>query len=153
VGVATVVAKLFHIFAPQRAFFGQKDAAQIAVLRQMVRDLDFELELVVCPIVREPGGLALSSRNQYLSPEERRKASVLSRALDAGVRAFQSGANSLELLNAAACGLTEEPSVRLDYLVLVDPKTLLPVERAEAGALLAIAAIVGSTRLIDNRIL
>ena len=154
VGVATVVAKLFNIFTPQRAFFGQKDAAQVAVLRQMMRDLDFDLEMVVCPIVREPDGLAMSSRNQYLSLEERRQAGVLSRALAAGFKVFQQGEHATaSILGAAADVLTEEPAVRLDYLALVDRDTLLPLEIARSGALLAVAAMVGSTRLIDNQIL
>ena len=153
-GVATVVAKLFHVLAPQRAFFGQKDAAQIAVLQQMVRDLDFDVELVVCPIVREPDGLAMSSRNRYLSVEERRRALVLSRALQAGAAAFRQGtAGPAEILAAAHDALQTESGVRVDYLALVDRHTLLPVERAAQGGLLAVAAYCGATRLIDNEIL
>ena len=151
VGVATIVAKLFHGFAPQRAFFGQKDAAQIAVLRQMVRDLDFDLELIVCPIVREADGLAMSSRNRYLSPEERRQSLVLSRALAAGVKVFQGGSGMpREVLQAVQHVFEQEPSVRVDYAALVDRDTLLPVEEAKAGDLLAVAGYLGSTRLIDN---
>jgi pantoate--beta-alanine ligase len=153
-GVATIVAKLFHVFAPQRAFFGQKDAVQVAVLRQMVRDLDFDLELVVGPIVRDADGLALSSRNQYLSVEERKQALVLSRALAAGARMYEAGdPDSSAIIGAAAAVMASEPTVRLDYLALVDRDTLLPVETAATGTMLAVAAIVGTTRLIDNVIL
>jgi pantoate--beta-alanine ligase len=150
-GVATVVAKLFHIVGPDKAFFGQKDAAQVAVLRRMVRDLNFDLELVVCPTVREMDGLALSSRNRYLSPSERAQALVLSRALQAMVAAFRAGERQVvRLLEAGQEIMAAEPQVRIDYLTIVDPDTLLPLESASAGALAAVAAHVGTTRLIDN---
>lgn len=153
-GVATVVAKLFHIVLPDKAFFGQKDAAQIAVLRKMVRDLNFPLELVVCPIVREPDGLAMSSRNRYLSPEERRQALVLSRALREVERLNASGVTSAhELIAAAGEVLASEPSVRVDYCKMVDPDTLEDLADIRGGALAAIAAFVGATRLIDNVLL
>ena len=153
-GVATVVAKLFHLTAPDKAFFGQKDAAQVAVLLQMVRDLNFALELVVVPIVREPDGLAMSSRNRYLSADERKQALVLSQALAAAVRVYQDGTRDWPALEASASQvLIGAPAVRLDYLALVDPFTLMPLDEAVAGALLAIAAFVGTTRLIDNRLL
>ena len=153
-GVATVVAKLFHIAAPDKAFFGQKDAAQVAVLRQMVRDLDFELEIVVGPIVRDPDGLAMSSRNRYLSPAERKQALVLSQALSAAVDAYAGGERvAIALLQIAQDVLAAEAGVRVDYCSLVDPLTLLPLSQAGAGALLAVAAWVGTTRLIDNRLL
>ncbi len=153
-GVATVVAKLFHIVTPDRAFFGQKDAAQVAVLRAMVRDLDFGLELVVCPTVREPDGLALSSRNQYLSATERSQALVLPRALEAVRSAFAHGERAPErLLAPGRAVLAEEPAVRLDYFVAVDPATLEPVAAAAPGTLVAVAALVGTTRLIDNVLL
>ncbi len=153
-GVATVVAKLFHLAAPEKAFFGQKDAAQLAVLRQMVRDLNFDLEIIAGPIVREADGLAMSSRNRYLSAEERRKALVLSRALGAAARTYEGGATRADLvLESAYDILTAEAGARLDYLSLVDPATLLPLEQAQPGALLAVAAFFGTTRLIDNRIL
>jgi pantoate--beta-alanine ligase len=153
-GVATVVAKLFHIVAPDRAFFGQKDAAQVAVLRRMTRDLDFDLELVVCPTVREPDGLALSSRNRYLSPAERAQALVLWRSLAAASAAWSAGeSEAARLLEAARAVLAAEPAVQVDYLALVDPETLLPVEVAAPGALAAVAARVGTTRLIDNLLL
>jgi pantoate--beta-alanine ligase len=153
-GVATVVAKLFHIAAPDKAFFGQKDAAQVAVLRRMVRDLNFDLELVVCPTVREADGLALSSRNRYLSPEERMRALVLSRALNVISAACRAGEKDVaRLLEAGRGGLATEPEVRIDYLEIVDPDTLLPLTEARDGALVAVAAHVGSTRLIDNTLL
>ncbi len=153
-GVATVVAKLFHIVKPARAFFGQKDAAQVAVLRAMARDLKFDLDIVVCPTVREPDGLALSSRNRYLSAPERSQALVLPRALLAMQSAYQAGERRAEgLLDVGRSVLADEPAVRLDYLAVVDPDTLIPVETAGAGTLLAVAAFVGSTRLIDNVLL
>jgi pantoate--beta-alanine ligase len=153
-GVATIVAKLFHLVAPDKAFFGQKDAQQVAVLRQMVRDLDFNLELVIGPIVREADGLAMSSRNRYLSPGERKQALVLSRALAKAVEAYERGERDpAKLIDSARTVMATEPAVRMDYLTLVDAATLLPLEEASPGALLAIAAWVGTTRLIDNRLL
>jgi pantoate--beta-alanine ligase len=150
-GVATVVAKLFHIVGPDKAFFGQKDAAQVAVLRSMVRDLNFDLELVVCPTVREPDGLALSSRNRYLSADERVRALVLSRALNVIADAYRAGQKDVaRLLEAGRSVLATEPDVRIDYLEIVNADTLLPLAEAAAGALVAVAAQVGSTRLIDN---
>jgi len=150
-GVTTVVSKLFHIVEPHRAFFGQKDAAQVAVIRQMVRDLKFAVEIVVCPIVRESDGLAMSSRNAYLSPEDRKRALVLRRSL----LRVQSMVDSRERNAAtlAAAGRDEfrrEPAVRLDYFEIVNSNTLDPVEDVGGGALVAVAAYVGPTRLIDN---
>jgi pantoate--beta-alanine ligase len=153
-GVATVVAKLFHIVQPDFAFFGQKDAAQVAVLRQMVRDLDFPVEMMVCPTVREPDGLATSSRNRYLSIEERNQALSLSHALNAAKKLADDGERrAATLLQAMSETLSREPDVRVDYISIVDPDTLLPLEDVRAGALLAIAAYVGTTRLIDNVLL
>jgi pantoate--beta-alanine ligase len=153
-GVATVVAKLFHIVQPDLAFFGQKDAAQVAVLRQMVRDLDFPLEMVVCPTVREPDGLAMSSRNRYLSAEERAQALVLHRALDAAQTLVAQGERRAQLLlRAMTETLQREPGVRVDYVAVVDPDTLLPLDTIQQSALVAVAAYVGSTRLIDNLVL
>jgi pantoate--beta-alanine ligase len=150
-GVATIVAKLFHIVQPDLAFFGQKDAAQVAVLRKMVRDLDFPLEIVVCPTVREPDGLAMSSRNRYLSPDGRRQALSLSRALQAAATQAARGEHRASaLLQTMRAILQQEPAIRVDYIAVVDPDTLLPVDNVTAGALLAIAAYVGNTRLIDN---
>jgi pantoate--beta-alanine ligase len=151
VGVATVVAKLFHIIQCDRAYFGQKDAAQLAVLRQMARDLNFPLELIACPIVRDGDGLALSSRNRYLTAEERAQALVLPRTLDALAQCIAAGERDAATLIAAGHAvLRQQPAAVLDYLVFVDPDTLLPVSEAATGSLVAIAAKVGNTRLIDN---
>jgi pantoate--beta-alanine ligase len=150
-GVATIVAKLFNIVQPDKAFFGQKDAAQVAVLRRMVRDLNFNLELVVCPTVREPDGLAMSSRNRYLSLEERQQALVLSRALrHIEARVAAGVVDSAPLIDAGLAVLAEEPEIRLDYLRIVDPGTLEDLPDVNKGALVAIAAFVGPARLIDN---
>jgi pantoate--beta-alanine ligase len=152
-GVATVVAKLFHIIGPDRAFFGQKDAAQVAVLRKMVRDLNFPLEMIVCPTVREPDGLALSSRNRYLSLEERQKALTLRRVLQTMEEDAAKGeTQASQLIEAGLQIMTQEPEVRLDYLKIADPDTLEEVADIRKRALIAIAAWVGSTRLIDNTI-
>jgi pantoate--beta-alanine ligase len=153
-GVATVVAKLFVAAEADLAFFGQKDAAQVAVLRRMTADLRLATEIVVCPIVREADGLALSSRNVYLSTEERRQALVLSRALGEVEGLVAKGERGVEtLMSAARKVFAAEPRVRVDYIALVDWATLEPVERAETGTLCAVAAWVGETRLIDNAIL
>jgi pantoate--beta-alanine ligase len=150
-GVATVVAKLLNIFTPEHAFFGQKDAAQVAVLRKMVRDLRFAVELDVCPIVREPDGLAMSSRNRNLSDEQRRQALVLSRALTAVQQRVQGGeGDSAKLLAEALHVLAGEPGVQVDYCRIVDPDTLADIPNVANGALVAVAARVGATRLIDN---
>lgn len=153
-GVATVVSKLFHIVGPDKAFFGQKDAAQVAVLRRMVRDLNFPVEMVVCPIVREPDGLAMSSRNRYLSAEDRRQALVLSRALRrVEARAAAGETNSEALIEAGLAAMAEEPEVGLDYFRVVNPETLEDVPDVTHGALVAVAAQVGPARLIDNLLL
>jgi pantoate--beta-alanine ligase len=153
-GVATVVAKLFIAAEPDRAFFGQKDAAQVAVLRQMTGDLLLPVEIVVCPIVREGDGLALSSRNIYLGAEERAQALVLSRAVREVEALVGSGERRADMLLDAVRGIfSEVPEVRVDYIALVDWGTLLPAEVAAAGTLFAVAAWVGATRLIDNAIL
>ncbi|HET9087944.1 MAG TPA: pantoate--beta-alanine ligase [Acidobacteriaceae bacterium] len=153
-GVATVVAKLIHIVQPEFAFFGQKDAAQLAVLRQMVRDLHIPVELVACPIVREPDGLAMSSRNRYLSAEERGQALAIWRGLETARRLVQSGEHCAEvLLRAVRDAVEQEPALREDYLALVDPDTLLPVASLQNGGLLAVAVYAGTTRLIDNMLL
>ena len=150
-GVATIVAKLFHLVGPDKAFFGQKDAAQVAVLRKMVRDLNFPLEIVVCPIVREPDGLALSSRNRYLSPGERRHALILSRTLHTiEEQALKGITVAAALLSTGMQVISNDPEARLDYLKIVDPDSLLDVATTEQGALIAVAAWVGTTRLIDN---
>jgi pantoate--beta-alanine ligase len=147
-GVATVVAKLFHVVQPHRAYFGQKDAAQLAVLRQMVRDLNFDLEVIGCPIVRDVDGLALSSRNRYLSPAERVQTLALHRALLHIRQSIATGERQSERLIQQ--GIQELGPVRVDYLSAVDAQTLLPVDTVEPGTLVAVAAWVGQTRLIDN---
>jgi len=153
-GVATVVSKLFHIFAPDVAFFGQKDAAQVAVLRRMVRDLRFAVQVEVCPTMREPDGLALSSRNRNLSDGERRQALVLSRALSAVEKRFQGGeVDSGKLVDEAQRVLKEEPGIQVEYCRIVDPETLEDVSHVRRGGLVAVAARVGATRLIDNLLL
>lgn len=153
-GVSTVVTKLILAAEPDLAFFGQKDAAQVAVLRRMVTDLRLATTLVVCPIVREKDGLALSSRNSYLSVAERKQALVLSRGVRAVEQLFAAGEhNSAVLLDKARKTLAGEPAVKIDYLELVDWTTLLPVATAGSGTLFALAAYVGATRLIDNAVL
>ena len=153
-GVATVVAKLFHIVEPDVAFFGQKDAAQVAIIGRMVRDLKFALAIEVCPIVREPDGLALSSRNAYLGPAERKAALVLFRSLERARGLFEGGErNSFELMQAARHEFLAEPAVRLDYFEVVDPDSLEPQPEISKKTLVAVAANVGCTRLIDNILL
>ena len=153
-GVATIVAKLLIAAEPDLAFFGQKDAAQVAVLRRMVADLRLGTKIVVCPIVREADGLALSSRNVYLSVEERKQALVLSRAIRRVEAAVAGGARQGDvLIDAAREVFAEELEVRVDYVELVKWESLLPVNVAQPGSLFAVAAWVGTTRLIDNTIL
>ncbi len=150
-GVTTVVAKLFHIAEPDAAFFGQKDAAQVAIIRRMVRDLNLAVEIVVCPIVREADGLAMSSRNAYLDPQQRRQALVLHRSLTRVKELADSGERHAAKLAAAGREeIARETAVRLDYFEIVDPNTLDSVTDISSGALVAVAAFVGSTRLIDN---
>ena len=153
-GVATVVAKLMIAAEADRAFFGQKDAAQVAVLRRMVTDLRLSTEIVVCPIVREADGLALSSRNAYLSAAERKQALALSRVVWL-VEAMAAGGerHANVLIDAARRAFASEPGVRVDYVELVDWATLEPVETAVPGSLFAVAAWVGATRLIDNTVI
>ena len=153
-GVATVVAKLFHVVEPEIAFFGQKDAAQAAIIRCMVRDLNLPVMIEVCPIVREPDGLALSSRNAYLSPEEHKSALVLYRSLTRVKKLFDEGErDSAELLSAAKHEFGEHSGARLDYFEIVDPDTLEPRPTIRDQVLVAVAAFVGTTRLIDNILL
>jgi pantoate--beta-alanine ligase len=150
-GVTTVVSKLFHIVEPDLAFFGQKDAAQVAIIRRMIRDLNFPVDIVVCPIVREPDGLAMSSRNAYLSPEERTHALVLHRSLMKVQELIEQGENSADKLAIAGhAEFAAESAVRLDYFEIVNPDTLHPIKDISQGALVAVAAYVGGTRLIDN---
>jgi pantoate--beta-alanine ligase len=153
-GVTTVVAKLVHIIEPSAAFFGQKDAAQIAVIRRMVRDLNFAVEIVACPIVREIDGLAMSSRNAYLDERQRQQALILHRSLRRVKESWQAGekpAATLIALGKEEIG--KDKSVRLDYFEIVDPDDLEVMSMVGAGALVAVAAYVGTTRLIDNILL
>lgn len=150
-GVATVVAKLLIAAEPDRAYFGQKDAAQVAVLRRMVADLALPVDVVVCPIVREPDGLAMSSRNRYLSADERKKSLVLQRALQAVESGIAAGERvAAELIARAQSMLASESQVQIDYIAVVDWSTLEPVAEAVPGSLFAVAAWIGKTRLIDN---
>jgi pantoate--beta-alanine ligase len=150
-GVTTVVAKLLHIVQPDCAFFGQKDAAQVAIIRRMVRDLHLPVEILVCPIVREPDGLAMSSRNAYLDRQQRNSALALYRSLIRVQQDFSAGERNAARLIAAGRGtFSAETSVRLDYFEIVDPQTLDPLAEVDQSALVAVAAFVGTTRLIDN---
>ena len=150
-GVTTVVAKLLHIVEPDAAFFGQKDAAQVAIIRRMVRDLNFPVESVACPIVREPDGLAMSSRNAYLDIQQRIEALVLHRSLMRVTQAWEAGeCDAAKLIASGREEFAKEKSVQLDYFEIVDPYSLETLERVASGALVAVAAFVGATRLIDN---
>jgi pantoate--beta-alanine ligase len=151
-GVTTVVAKLFHVCVPDLAFFGQKDAAQVAIIRRMVRDLNFSLGIVPCPIVREPDGLAMSSRNSYLSPQQRKDSLALSRSLTEMNRRFEDGERSVQKLIAAGAKAFGE-AARLDYLEIVDPDSLEAIDKFDRPVLAAVAAFVGNVRLIDNILL
>jgi pantoate--beta-alanine ligase len=153
-GVATVVAKLFNAFQPQRAYFGQKDAQQVVVIRQMIRDLNFPIELIVCETLREPDGLAMSSRNVRLSSEQRKAASILYRSLSLAKSMFHSGESDANALRDAMRHLiASEPLSELEYVSIAHPQSLQEIDRAESGALVSMAVRFGSTRLIDNIIL
>ena len=150
-GVATIVAKLFHIVAPQRAYFGQKDAARVAVLRAIIRDLHFPVELIACPTMRDPDGLAMSSRNRYLSTAERKQAVLLRKALDAAAALLADGETETHTLQDAILRIfANDPDVRIDYVAIVDPTNLEPISDTSGGALIAVAVWIGKTRLIDN---
>lgn len=149
-GVCTVVSKLFHIAAPDRAYFGQKDAQQLAIIRKMVEDLNFDVEIVGCPIVREEDGLAKSSRNTYLSAEERQAALCLSRAVRRGQEVIAMGMQAAEVEKEMRAVIEAEPLAKIDYVTIVDAKTMQPVEKIEAPVLAAMAVYIGKTRLIDN---
>ena len=150
-GVCTVVTKLFHLLSPDAAVLGEKDFQQLAIIRRMVRDLNFPVEIIGAPTVREADGLAFSSRNQYLNTEERAQASVLQRGLQEGRHAFGAGGRSAEgILDAARNIIATAPLARIDYLELVNADTLQPVAEADRNSLLAVAAFFGQTRLIDN---
>ncbi len=153
-GVTTVVSKLFHVVEPDAAYFGQKDAAQATIIRRLVRDLTLPVRIVVCPIVREKDGLAMSSRNCYLDPQQRKQALVLYRSLMRVQTLADTGERSAaKLLDVGKQVIAEEPGARLDYFEIVDPETLDPVADISQGALVAVAAFVGATRLIDNVVL
>jgi pantoate--beta-alanine ligase len=153
-GVATVVLKLFNVVQPDVAFFGQKDAQQVRVVRQLVRDLDVPVRVQVCPIVREPDGLALSSRNRYLDEEQRRHATVLFQALDEARRRIEGGEREASVVQRAlAARLAAEPGAVLDYAAVVDADSLRPLERIASAVLIVVAVKFGTTRLIDNLLL
>ncbi|MCC6146188.1 MAG: pantoate--beta-alanine ligase [Anaerolineaceae bacterium] len=150
-GVATIVAKLFNAIQPQKAFFGQKDAQQAAVIRQMVKDLNYPIEVIICPIAREGDGLAMSSRNVYLQPAERQAATVLSRALFAIRQAFEDGERDAgQLKQIMQTIFNQEPLARVQYISCADPVTLQELESIENQALFSVAVFIGNTRLIDN---
>ncbi len=153
-GVTTVVAKLFNAVGPERAYFGQKDAQQAAVLRQMVRDLNYQIEMVICPIVREPDGLAMSSRNTYLTAEERQAALCLSRGLSMVEDAFQGGIQDAEMLrDIVRKEINKEQLAELQYVSCADPETLQELDGQVQRFLISMAVFVGRTRLIDNRLI
>ena len=150
-GVCTVVGKLFNIVQPDRAYFGQKDAQQLAVIRRMVRDLNFNLEIIGCPIIREEDGLAKSSRNTYLSPEERQAATILHKGLTKGEELVRGGEkNAATVVNAIREVIETEPLAKIDYVEMVDFDNIQPVETIEGTVLTAVAVYIGKTRLIDN---
>lgn len=150
-GVCTVVSKLFHIVAPDRAYFGQKDAQQLAIIKRMVRDLNFDIEIVGCPIVREADGLAKSSRNTYLNPEERKAALVLSKAVGLGQELIQKGKRNADVIVEKMKQLIEEePLAKIDYVQAVDAISIQPVAEIKGTVLVAMAVYIGKTRLIDN---
>jgi pantoate--beta-alanine ligase len=152
-GVATVVTKLFNIVKPHLALFGEKDFQQLVVIRRMVEDLNFDIEIVGCPIVREPDGLAMSSRNKYLSADERREAPAIRKALDRALGLYQEGETRAQVLVEEAHRiLASHPRIRADYVRLCDGRTLMDVDAVQGEAVMAIAAFVGSTRLIDNMV-
>jgi pantoate--beta-alanine ligase len=153
-GVATIVTKLLHAFQPQKAYFGQKDAQQAAVIRRLTADLDFPTEIVVCPTMREPDGLAMSSRNTYLDPDERRAATVLYRALEAGRRAYAAGERDADRLRQILqTVLAEEPRAEVQYVSAADPNTLQELYGPVESALISLAVFIGKTRLIDNTVI
>ena len=149
-GVCTVVSKLFNIVAPDRAYFGQKDAQQLAIIRKMVQDLNFDIQIVGCPIIREEDGLAKSSRNTYLSAEERKAALCLSRAVKTGQEAICKGIKAEEILSKMRAVIEAEPLAKIDYVSMVDALDMQPVESVEKDVLVAMAVYIGKTRLIDN---
>lgn len=153
-GVCTVVSKLFNIVTPDRAYFGEKDAQQLAIIKRMVIDLNMNLEVIGCPIVREEDGLAMSSRNTYLSAEERKAALVLSRTLNLGEELAKQGVtDTSELLSKMRENIEKEPLAKIDYVEAVNVLTMKPVEKITESTLVAMAVRIGATRLIDNRMI
>lgn len=150
-GVQTVVLKLFNIVKPDRAYFGQKDAQQLAVIKRMVKDLNVDTEIVGCPIIREPDGLAKSSRNTYLNPDERKAALILSRSLKLGKELIESGeTDSKKVIKAITDSINTEPLAKIDYVDIVDFSTITPTDKIGKSVLVAVAVYIGKTRLIDN---
>lgn len=150
-GVCTVVSKLFNIVTPDRAYFGQKDAQQLAVIRRMVRDLSFGIEIIGCPIVREEDGLAKSSRNTYLSPDERKAAVVISKSLKAGLEMIEKGeTDTAKIIESITALIESEPLAKIDYIKAVDADSIEPVDTVSGRVLFAAAVYIGKTRLIDN---
>ena len=150
-GVCTVVSKLFHIVAPDRAYFGQKDAQQLAVIRRMARDLNFDIEIVGCPIVREADGLAMSSRNTYLNDAERKAALILHKSLMLGKEMIEQGEHDAsQIKKAIISNIESEPLAKVDYVEIVNPDTMENIDTVEDLALIATAVYIGKTRLIDN---
>ena len=150
-GVCTVVTKLFNIVKPDRAYFGQKDAQQLAVVKRMVRDLNMDIEIIGCPIIREEDGLAKSSRNTYLSPEERKAAVILSKSLRLGKEAIEAGErDSKKIIDIITNNINTEKLAKIDYVEIVDPLSIENIDKIENSALVAMAVYIGKTRLIDN---
>ncbi|MGN0736377.1 MAG: pantoate--beta-alanine ligase [Anaerovoracaceae bacterium] len=149
-GVCTVVSKLFNIVTPDRAYFGQKDAQQLAIIKKMVKDLNFDIEIIGCPIVREEDGLAKSSRNTYLNAEERKAALCLSRSVAKGKETIEKGMKAEKLLGEMTAVINAEPLAKIDYVSAVDALTMEPVETIDRPVLVAMAVYIGKTRLIDN---
>ncbi len=153
-GVATIVTKLFNLAKPHKAYFGQKDAQQAAVIKRMVADLNFDMQIVVCPIVREPDGLAMSSRNAYLSAEERKQALVLHKGLQKALAAYEAGERDAQALKKIVSQeISSAPLARIDYVECVSAATMHPIDRVDDKAMLAVAVFFGKTRLIDNQML
>ena len=152
-GVCTVVSKLFHIVTPDKAYFGQKDAQQLAVIRRMVRDLNMDIEIIGCPIVREEDGLAKSSRNTYLSPEERKAALILSKTVALGKELAKTEKDANKVVEAMKKNIETEPMAKIDYVEAVDALSMEPVEKLEGTCMLAMAVYIGKTRLIDNTLI
>lgn len=152
-GVCTVVNKFFNIVTPDRAYFGQKDGQQLAVIKRMVRDLNMDIEIIGCPIVREEDGLAKSSRNTYLSPEERKAALILSKTVALGKELAKTEKDANKVVEAMKKNIETEPMAKIDYVEAVDALSMEPVEKLEGTCMLAMAVYIGKTRLIDNTLI